>query len=285
MLFKEWNILLVDDEPDVLSVSKLALRDTTVYGLPIKIHTAHSKAEAIELLNGPLAIQGIAEGSLAVAFIDVVMESDYAGLELCEYIRETLKNRVAQLFIRTGQPGLAPERTVIDRYDISGYFTKVETTESKLYSFVKSGIRQWYSFYYSKLISDQTNLLIANSGSRQQMLDLLSGSGEGYENDGNVTGIIFEDTVVSFEPTEKVYALRDELLQCPPLIVTPEGHSLTVDGKRLLVRVVETASTVDYYYAAESFMEMPEALLDITFTNGIIFSTLWKRAKQLEQLA
>ena len=40
MFFHEWNILIVDDEPDVLTVTKLALKDVNVYGLPIKIFTA-----------------------------------------------------------------------------------------------------------------------------------------------------------------------------------------------------------------------------------------------------
>ena len=80
---------------------------------------------------------------MAVAFIDVVMETDTAGLELCQFIRETQRNRVTTLYIRTGQPGVAPERSVIDRYDISGYFTKVELTEDKLYSLVKAGARQY----------------------------------------------------------------------------------------------------------------------------------------------
>ncbi len=35
-----WEILLVDDEPDVLSVSKLAMKNFEVYGLPLKIQTA-----------------------------------------------------------------------------------------------------------------------------------------------------------------------------------------------------------------------------------------------------
>jgi hypothetical protein len=47
------------------------------------------------------------------------------------------------IYVRTGQPGLAPERDVIDRYDINGYFSKAETTEDKLYSLVKAGIRQF----------------------------------------------------------------------------------------------------------------------------------------------
>jgi hypothetical protein len=80
---------------------------------------------------------------LAVAYIDVVMESDTAGLERCRYIRETQHNKLAQLFIRIGQPGVAPEREVIDRYDFNGYFPKVETTTDKLDSLRKAGVRQF----------------------------------------------------------------------------------------------------------------------------------------------
>src|SRR6516162_8172483 len=132
MFFKEWEVLLVDDEPDVLSVSKLAMKRFEVYGLPLKIHTAGSKAAAVEILRQSPALLP----TLTVAFIDVVMESDTAGLELCEHIREKLNNKITQLFIRTGQPGVAPERSVIDRYDINGYFTKVEATEDKPYTLI-----------------------------------------------------------------------------------------------------------------------------------------------------
>ncbi|MEZ4735549.1 MAG: hypothetical protein R3E79_51310 [Caldilineaceae bacterium] len=115
------------------------MTDFEVYGLPLVLHTAQTKAAAIELLEEQpeLAL------NLALAFVDVVMETDTAGLMLCHYIREEIGNRLTQLFIRTGQPGLAPERTVIDHYEINGYFTKLETTEEKLYALVKSGVRQF----------------------------------------------------------------------------------------------------------------------------------------------
>ena len=139
MFFKEWEVLLVDDEPDVLRVSSLAMKHFQVYGLPLRLHTAKSKAEALQVFaTSPAQVPAI-----AVAFVDVVMETDHAGLDLCQALREEHKNVVTQLFIRTGQPGTAPERSVMDRYDINGYFTKVEATEDKLYSLVKSGVRQY----------------------------------------------------------------------------------------------------------------------------------------------
>lgn len=172
MWVSQWEILLVDDEPDVLSVSKLAMRNFEVYGLPLVIHTAESKAEALEWLNNrPERHAPIPVSRLAVAFIDVVMETDSAGLELCDAIREEMGNRLTQLFIRTGQPGIAPEREVIDRYDINGYFTKTEATEDKLYSLVKSGVRQYYWSFLSQLAVPFLNSTIAASGSWEEIVE------------------------------------------------------------------------------------------------------------------
>ena len=175
-MWKEWEILLVDDEPDVLSVSKLAMRNFEVFGIPVKLHTAESKAEALEIFkNAPELLP-----TVAVGFIDVVMETDEAGLELCQYIREEMGNKFTQLFIRTGQPGIAPEREVIDRYDISGYFTKVEATEDKLYSLVKSGVRQYMWSRQSLSAIKMLDALIAGAGSREKMGMSLGKLGNGF---------------------------------------------------------------------------------------------------------
>jgi hypothetical protein len=105
------------------------------------------------------------------------METDTAGLDLCEYIRETKANKVVQLFIRTGQPGVAPERHVIDHYDINGYFTKVEATEDKLYSLVKTGVRQYLSFLSAMAMSMMTTVAIAAAGSRESLRGVGGGGG------------------------------------------------------------------------------------------------------------
>src|SRR5258708_13454802 len=108
MWIPEWNVLVVDDEPDVLQITKLILKNMEVEGIPVKVHTATSKAEAIHLLQTEFAEDG-APGTLAVAFIDVVMESDTAGLELCSFIRNDMHNFITHLFIRTCQPAASPE--------------------------------------------------------------------------------------------------------------------------------------------------------------------------------
>jgi CheY-like chemotaxis protein len=175
MFNTSWPILIVDDEPDVLQVSKLVMQDFTVYGLPVELHTAASKAEAIELMQTELVpvLASVPAPRVSVAFIDVVMESDSAGLELCEHIRGTMGNKVVQLFIRTGYPGVAPERTVIDHYDINGYFTKAEATEDKLYSLVKTGVRQYLSFTAAMAMSMMTSVAINAAGSRESLKGVL----------------------------------------------------------------------------------------------------------------
>ena len=279
MLFKEWNVLLVDDEPDVLTVTKLALRDMKVYDLPLKIHTAPGKTQAIELLNTKLAVAGVPGATVAVALIDVVMETDHAGLDLCQQIRGNMKNWASQLYIRTGQPGIAPERKVIDEYDISGYISKVDATEQKLYTLIKSGIRQWYSIFYSKLLSDIAHAATISSESKEQMLAALRESGGGFETPELVTGIIFDNSdVLSYSAPNTLFALRDELGATEPMMTTPEGHKLYAAGPKVMIHIVETPSTADYVYILQGKMVLPESLLDLTFRHSLAISTLWKRA-------
>lgn len=161
MFFKRWPVLFVDDEPDVLTISKLAVKNFEVYGLPLEIYTAASRAEAIQLLNDNAEVAC----SLAVAFLDVVMDGDQAGLDLCNYIRNDMGNKVTQIFIRTGQAGLAPERDVTDKYDINGYFSKVEMTQNKLYSVVKSSVRQYLAYGMA-----QATIELSNAGRAGKVL-------------------------------------------------------------------------------------------------------------------
>jgi hypothetical protein len=72
--------------------------------------------------------------NVAVILLDVVMETDDAGLALVDYIRTQLKNETVRIILRTGQPGQAPERRVIVDYDINDYKAKTELTADKLFT-------------------------------------------------------------------------------------------------------------------------------------------------------
>ncbi len=128
-----WKILVVDDEPAVRRMTALNLQGFQFSGRPLALIEAGSAAEARSLLAQ--------HPDVALALIDVVMETDDAGLKLVEHIRKTLNNRMMRLVIRTGQPGLAPERYVIDSFDIDDYKDKTELTVQKLYTTVRTALK------------------------------------------------------------------------------------------------------------------------------------------------
>ena len=71
------------------------------------------------------------------------METEDAGLNLVDYIRHELDDHQVRIILRTGQPGQAPERDVIERYDINDYKEKTELTNRKLYSAVYTALRSY----------------------------------------------------------------------------------------------------------------------------------------------
>ena len=71
------------------------------------------------------------------------MESESAGLDACRAIRNQLANRLVRLLLRTGQPGVAPEKTAIDEYDIDGYLLKTELTTTRLYAAVRTALKAY----------------------------------------------------------------------------------------------------------------------------------------------
>jgi diguanylate cyclase (GGDEF)-like protein len=131
----EWKILIVDDDEDVHLTSVFALRGLTIHGRRLSFLHAHSAAEGIDVLRN--------HHDVAVILLDVVMESDEAGLRMVQVIRNELYLKSARIILRTGQPGYAPEIETIARYDINDYKTKSELTRAKLYATLTTAIRSY----------------------------------------------------------------------------------------------------------------------------------------------
>lgn len=132
---KPWKFLVVDDEPDIIRLTKMSLNDFIFAGCGLEILEADSAKAAEDVL--------MSHPDIAVAMIDVVMESDKAGLELIHLIRKKMDNKMIRLLIRTGQPGVAPERYVIENYDIDGYYDKTELTTQRLQTAMRSAIKSF----------------------------------------------------------------------------------------------------------------------------------------------
>lgn len=123
---KAWKMLVVDDEEAVHTVTNLVLEGFNYCGVPLEFLHAHSGKEACEIMAR--------EQDVAVILMDVVMESDHAGLEAIDHIRNVLGNKFVRIILRTGQPGQAPEHDVITRYDINDYKHKTELTRERLFT-------------------------------------------------------------------------------------------------------------------------------------------------------
>lgn len=137
--FYNWKVLIVDDEEDIHSVTHLAFENITFEGEYLKLLDAYSANEARQILRK--------NSHIAMVMIDVVMESDVAGLDLVKYIREELKDNAMRIVLRTGYPGKAPEKEVIKNYDINDYRIKTELTLDKIYSLVTTGLRSHKAIY------------------------------------------------------------------------------------------------------------------------------------------
>ncbi|ETR72337.1 MAG: histidine kinase [Candidatus Magnetoglobus multicellularis str. Araruama] len=130
-----WKIMIVDDEADVHRMTERILEDITFDGKGFTYLNAYSGKEAIELFE--------AHPDTALILLDVVMRTENDGLKVVEFIRNELKNKFVRIILRTGQPGQAPERTVITDYDIHDYKLKSMLTDQALYTAVISALRTY----------------------------------------------------------------------------------------------------------------------------------------------
>lgn len=129
-----WKILIADDDQDVHVATKLALRDVSFRDRTLQFIDAYSASETLLRLKE--------HPDTAVVFLDVIMESDDAGLGVARKIRENGFSLV-RLIIRTGYPGQAPEREVIVHYDIHDYKEKSGLTTQKLFTSLISALRSY----------------------------------------------------------------------------------------------------------------------------------------------
>lgn len=181
-----WKVLIVDDEEDIHTITKMALKRFMLDERGLTFLHAYSASEAKEILAK--------EEDIALVFLDVVMETDDAGLLLAKWLREDLNNFFIRIVLRTGQPGQAPEEKVIVDYEINDYKEKTELSRTKLFTTVFTALRSYrdlkkiedarvYQEFYRKglerVISTTQNVLEKRtlqqffSGLLQQVISLI----------------------------------------------------------------------------------------------------------------
>lgn len=132
---RKWKVAVIDDDQAVHEGTRFALSDYNLNGQTLEILSAYSAAEGRKLMQ--------AHPDIAAVLLDVIMETDAAGLDLVEYIRNEIRNETVRIILRTGQPGQAPERRVIVQYDINDYKAKTELTADKLFTSLTAALRSY----------------------------------------------------------------------------------------------------------------------------------------------
>jgi signal transduction histidine kinase/CheY-like chemotaxis protein len=132
---QRWKVAVIDDDPAIHDGTRFALSDYSLNDQGLEFLSAYSAAEGRRLMRE--------HSDVAAVLLDVIMETDNAGLDLVEYIRNELKNETVRIILRTGQPGQAPERRVIVDYDINDYKAKTELTADKLFTSLTAALRSY----------------------------------------------------------------------------------------------------------------------------------------------
>lgn len=130
-----WSVLIIDDDHEVHAVTKLALHDFQFDNKKLNLVSAYNSNEAKEILSQ--------NNDFSFVLLDIVMESNDAGIKVIEHIRNELDNKLIRIIIRTGQPGYAPEEEIINLYDINDYKEKTELTTTKLYTTARTALAQY----------------------------------------------------------------------------------------------------------------------------------------------
>jgi PAS domain S-box-containing protein len=158
-----WRILVVDDDVDVHVVTKFALSASTFQGRRLCFLHAYSGKEALDILrNTP---------DIALVLLDVIMETDDAGLRVARKIRTELHNELVRIVLRTGQPGQALEHSIIVDYDINDFWCKADLTTRKLFTTVIASLRAYSALSAAMAARDALSAKLTEARHVEQVLD------------------------------------------------------------------------------------------------------------------
>ncbi len=172
-----WRVFIVDDDDEVHQATEFSLNGLEIMGRTLELLHAYSAAEAKAQID--------IYQDIAVILLDVVMETDDAGLRFVTYLREEKKLLLPRIILRTGQPGYAPELEVLSRYDINDYRTKSELSHNRIIGILTSAIRSYEQLRSIKLGYDGLQTILKSSSDlilRADFADFLDGLGKYIDN-------------------------------------------------------------------------------------------------------
>jgi len=130
-----WTILIVDDEECIHENLEITLRDIEHAGRGVCFLHAYSASQARQIIEQ--------YPEIAVVILDVMMESDEAGLSFVRFLREETGNKNSRVLLYTGQPGIAPKREVSEEYVIDAYLDKNMSNNDDCYVAVRLALKSY----------------------------------------------------------------------------------------------------------------------------------------------
>jgi diguanylate cyclase (GGDEF)-like protein len=208
---RTWKIAIVDDDEDVHRATEFSLLDVKILNRRLEFIHTYSKAETHQRFA--------VESDVAVVLLDVVMETEHAGLDLVCFIRDELKWHDTRIILRTGQPGYAPEEDAIRDYDINDYKTKNELTRKKLLTALTAAIRSY----------DQLRTIEASRRGLHQIITSSAAFSVQDGIEGFASGVITQIAALCGVPSEGLLCAQcDDALQTDSVlhysVIASAGH-------------------------------------------------------------
>lgn len=129
------KVLIVDDDKDIHTITHLTLGDFEEEQWKVDLIDAYSGKEAIEIVSNT--------NDVMIILLDIVMETEHAGLDVVKYIRDELLNEEVKIVVRTGQAGSFTEEAVKQGFKINGFQHKASLTASDL----KKELKQQLAYF------------------------------------------------------------------------------------------------------------------------------------------
>jgi DNA-binding MarR family transcriptional regulator/CheY-like chemotaxis protein len=240
---QNWKILIVDDEVEVHNVTKLALSDFILEGKSLIFISAYSAQEAKELIQE--------HPDIAIIFLDVVMETEDAGLQVVQYVREELDNALVRIILRTGQPGRAPENVVAVNYGIDDYKTKTELTAQKLFITVVTALRAFSTLI--KMLEVRQNLELQLSQHQQTETTLRVSEVSAHKKIHQLEQSLktLQQTKSQSVQREKIETLHQLVTEMTEEIIDFSGQSIALQAMPTITRIARIVLRITDEHSAK----------------------------------
>ncbi|MGL5287134.1 MAG: HD domain-containing phosphohydrolase [Aeromonas sp.] len=271
---KQWKVLVIDDDVEVHRVTRMTLSQFEFDGKGLDLLSAYSAKEAKAMLAQ--------HSDVALMLLDVVMESDHAGLDVVRYVREELGNSMVRIVLRTGQPGQAPEDDVVANFDINDYKDKTELTSQKLRTLLRASLRSYRDIRTlernrrglqkvieaSRGIFEKRALRQFIDGAREQLTALLNLEDSAlYDIRQHAYAVQSEESLSPFSPT----LVDTDVKHAPAIVQQAIALQSSVYGKQELVLFCKNSryQLLFHIEGGQHLSEMDANLLSL-FTENIV---------------